>query len=63
MRMVRGIEVLETIDELVAPEHSALLVIDVQNDEASPDGAMAKHGNDITYMTQKIGDWTISQGA
>ena len=54
MRMVRGIEVLETIDELVAPKHSALLVIDVQNDEASPDGAMAKHGNDITYMTQII---------
>jgi ureidoacrylate peracid hydrolase len=54
MRMVRGIEVLETIDELIAPEHSALLVIDVQNDETSPDGAMAKHGNDITYMTRII---------
>ncbi|HEY7177156.1 MAG TPA: cysteine hydrolase [Micromonosporaceae bacterium] len=55
MRVVRGIEVLETIDEVVAPAHSAILVIDVQNDEASPRGSMAQHGNDITYLTRIIG--------
>jgi ureidoacrylate peracid hydrolase len=54
MKVVRGIEVLESLPELVAPEHSAVLVIDVQNDEVSPDGAMARHGNDITYMKRII---------
>jgi ureidoacrylate peracid hydrolase len=52
MKVVRGIEVLETLDELVAPQHTAILVIDVQNDETSPDGAMARSGADIGYMTR-----------
>lgn len=52
MQTIRGIEVLETLDELVAPEHTAILVIDVQNDETSPDGAMARSGADIGYMTR-----------
>jgi len=54
VKVVRGIEVFETIDEIVTPGHSAILVIDVQNDEASPHGAMAKHGNDITYLTRIV---------
>jgi ureidoacrylate peracid hydrolase len=52
MKTVRGIEMLETLDELVAPEHTAILVIDVQNDETSPTGAMARSGADIGYMTR-----------
>ena len=50
MRVEGGIPILETIEEIVDPAHSALLVIDVQNDEMSPEGAMAQHGNDISYM-------------
>ena len=52
MRIIRGIEVLDTLAELVAPEHTAVLVIDVQNDETSPNGAMARSGADIGYMTR-----------
>ncbi|MGE5156116.1 MAG: cysteine hydrolase family protein [Betaproteobacteria bacterium] len=52
MKVVRGIEVLETLGELVAPEHCAILVIDVQNDETSPNGAMARRGVDIGYMSR-----------
>jgi nicotinamidase-related amidase len=54
MREVRGITVLDSIEEVIAPRHAALLVIDVQNDEASPDGAMARHGHDIEYMRRII---------
>jgi nicotinamidase-related amidase len=55
MRTVRGIQVLETLAELVDPTHSALIVIDVQNDEASDRGAMAGSGADIKYMTRILG--------
>jgi nicotinamidase-related amidase len=50
MKRIRNIEVLETIEEVVDPRHTAILVIDVQNDEMSPEGSMAQHGHDIGYM-------------
>lgn len=36
------------LTELVKPDHSSLLVIDVQNDCCHPDGAYAKRGRDIS---------------
>jgi nicotinamidase-related amidase len=50
MRVVRDIVVYETIEEIAHPGRAALLVIDVQNDEMSPEGSMARHGKDIGYM-------------
>jgi nicotinamidase-related amidase len=48
MRTVNGVEVYDTLDELVRPEHTALLVIDVQNDCVHPDGWFAQNGKDVS---------------
>jgi ureidoacrylate peracid hydrolase len=45
----------ETLQEMVAPEHAALLVIDQQNDFTHPDGYYAKFGLDLS-MVQAITD-------
>jgi nicotinamidase-related amidase len=37
-----GKEVCETLDELVRPDHTAIVVVDVQNDYVSPEGVDAK---------------------
>jgi nicotinamidase-related amidase len=42
-----GIEILQTLQERVAPAHTALLVIDMQNDYAAPGGATEKNGGNL----------------
>ena len=42
MREIQGIEVFESLEEVVDPKHTALLVIDMQNGLASPDGYTAR---------------------
>ena len=49
---------LRTLDEKVSPEHTALLVIDVQNDFCHPDGAIARMGQDTSYAREVIGPIT-----
>lgn len=39
---------LSTLDEKVAPLHTAVLVVDMQNDFCSPDGHIAKSGRDVS---------------
>jgi len=43
-----------SLEELVDPRHSALIVVDMQNDFCHPDGAFAKRGTDIS-MVQRNG--------
>src|SRR4051794_22011614 len=50
MRDVNGVQVLDTLAEMVAPAHTALLVIDVQNDCVSPQGWFAENGKDVTQI-------------
>ncbi|MBI2957243.1 MAG: cysteine hydrolase family protein [Chloroflexi bacterium] len=50
MREIRGISVLETLEEIADPRHTALLVIDIQNDNASPRGILALNGVDISAV-------------
>lgn len=42
-----GIEVLTTLEQRVKPEHTVLLVIDMQNDYASPGGATETNGGNL----------------
>ncbi len=42
-----------SLDEVLAPAHTALLVIDMQNDLLHPDGAYARIGEDIS-LTQGV---------
>ena len=45
-----GIEVLTTLDERVAPQHTALLVVDMQNDYCSVGGASDRNGRDLSMI-------------
>jgi nicotinamidase-related amidase len=47
MAWVQGIEVLTSLEERVAPAHTALLVVDMQNDYCAPGGAADREGRDI----------------
>jgi nicotinamidase-related amidase len=44
MLTINGREVLQTIEELVDPKHTALLVVDVQKDLAYPGGYLDRRG-------------------
>jgi nicotinamidase-related amidase len=48
MLTIRGAQVRETLDELVEPGSTALVVIDLQNDFCHPDGSFAAAGADIS---------------
>lgn len=49
MKEIWGKVVYETIEEIVDPKHTAVLVIDIQNDNTSPNGFLAKNGRDISW--------------
>ena len=46
--------VLKTLKERTDPRWSALLVVDVQNDFASPKGAAAQRGDDVSEATAMV---------
>ena len=54
MKQVGNMLVLETLDEIVTPGHTALLVIDIQNDNASTQGTLASRGVDISAVRRTI---------
>jgi ureidoacrylate peracid hydrolase len=41
---------LRSLEEILLPEHTALLVIDVQNDFCHPEGGLARRGNDVSRL-------------
>jgi nicotinamidase-related amidase len=45
-----GIEVLRTIEDRVSPGHTAVLVVDMQNDYCSPEGASDRNGRDLAQI-------------
>jgi nicotinamidase-related amidase len=52
---VYGRKVLTTIDELVEPRRTALVVIDVQNDFCSEGGLMHELGKDLSMIKPMLG--------
>lgn len=42
------------LKEKISPRHTALLVVDIQNDFASPDGLLAKEGRDMSMVEPMI---------
>jgi len=57
MKTIHGVSILDTLDELVNPAHTALLVIDVQNDFCHPEGHFAKHGKDVSAIAAQMPAW------
>ena len=49
---VDGREVFTTVEELVNPEYTALLLIDIQNDYCSHGGYFDKMGIDVSTLQQ-----------
>ena len=45
---------LDALEEKVNPEHTAVIVVDVQNDFCSSDGAFARVGKDISFIQQMV---------
>ena len=45
---------LSTLDEKVDPQHSALILVDVQNDFCAEGGAMHREGRDLTLVKRMI---------
>jgi nicotinamidase-related amidase len=54
MKRIHDRLVLETLEEIADPKHTAVLVIDVQNDSASPKGFLASKGVDISMARKTI---------
>jgi ureidoacrylate peracid hydrolase len=54
MRTIQGVEVLDTLCELADPRHSALIVVDMQNDFCHPDGHFPKNGKDVSAITDSV---------
>ena len=52
MREVQGKTILDTLEEVVEPSHSAVLVIDMQNRSCLPEGRLANAGVDISMMRE-----------
>jgi len=55
-RIVFGKEVLTALGELVLPQHTALVVVDVQNDFCSPGGCFARLESSNMEMTESCID-------
>jgi ureidoacrylate peracid hydrolase len=47
-------EVLRTLEERVAPQHTALLIVDMQNDYCAVGGASDRNGRDLSMMQAAI---------
>ncbi len=54
MRTIQGRQVLDTLEELVFPQHTALIAIDVQNDFCHPDGKFAQAGKAVAHMAPAV---------
>ena len=52
MKQIQGKHVFESLEEVVDPKHTALLIIDMQNGLASPEGYTARQG-DISISHQR----------
>jgi ureidoacrylate peracid hydrolase len=50
VKTVMGLSCYSTLEEILDPTHTGLLVVDVQHDFVSPDGHFARHGKDIGQM-------------
>jgi len=50
MREVAGRRIYDRLDEIIAPQHTALLVVDMQNDFCAAEGVFGRHGADTARI-------------
>ncbi len=54
MREIMGRVILEGLEEIADPKHTAFVVIDVQNDSFSPKGFVGSRGGDISWQREVV---------
>jgi len=54
MREFAGRQVYDRLPEIIAPEHAALLVVDMQKDFCEPDGVFGKGGADTARIRKAV---------
>ena len=54
MKAIQGISFYDRLEEIVDPAHTALLVVDMQNDFCAPDGHFARHGRDVARVARIV---------
>lgn len=54
MREVAGKLIYDSLPEVVHPSHTAVVVVDMQNDYCHPEGVTATSGKDISLLSQII---------
>ena len=55
MKRIQNREVLDTLEELVNPCHTAVVAIDIQNDFCHLDGHFARAGKPVAHMADAVG--------
>jgi nicotinamidase-related amidase len=53
MQRIMGKMVCESVEEIVDPKHTALIVVDIQNDHG-PAGVLARHGRDVSWAARIV---------
>lgn len=54
MRTVNGVEVYDSLAEIVRPEHTALVVVDMQNDCVGVNGWFAQQGKGVAQLQDVV---------
>lgn len=54
MRTVNGREIYSNLAEILAPEHTALVIVDMQNDMCHPDGWFSQQGRDGSAIRETV---------
>lgn len=52
MKTINGVEVFSELEEILNPAHTALLIVDMQNDGCLDNGWFAQNGKDVTHIQQ-----------
>jgi ureidoacrylate peracid hydrolase len=54
MKTINGVEVFDTLEEIAALPHTALVVVDMQNDFCHPEGHYGRHGKDLAAISAAV---------
>lgn len=54
MRQINGIDVLDTLAEMIDPAHTAVVCVDVQNDFCSRGGHFERHGKSLAMIEDRL---------
>ena len=54
MKRINGLEVRDSLEEMLAPSCTAVVSVDLQNDFCHPEGHFARHGNDLSLTLERL---------